>query len=94
MTGLHTTQGVSKQGRSTMSALCKKVGRLRNTITDLRVKLAAARQEVEVQITKAEKHYELGTEYFDLMVKAEREIAGLRKLLKIDAVITATEENK
>jgi len=60
---------------------------------DLRVKLEAARQEVEVQKAKAEKHYELGTEYFDLMVKADREIAGFRKLLKIDAVITPLEKN-
>jgi len=47
----------------------------------LRVKLEAARQEVEVQKAKADKHYELGTEYFDLMVKAEREIAALRDVL-------------
>jgi len=51
----------------------------------LREQLAASRQEVEVQKTKADKHYELGTEYFDLMVKAEREIAGLQKLLKRSA---------
>jgi hypothetical protein len=44
----------------------------------LREQLAASKQEVEVQKAKAEKHYELGTEYFDLMVKAEREIAALR----------------
>lgn len=86
--------GCIQAGPKHYECALQEVGRLRNTITDLRVKLAAARQEVEVQITKAEKHYELGTEYFDLMVKAEREIAGLRKLLKIDAVITATEENK
>jgi regulator of replication initiation timing len=51
----------------------------------LREQLAASKQEVEVQKAKAEKHYELGTEYFDLMVKAEREIAGLQKLLKRSA---------
>jgi hypothetical protein len=51
----------------------------------LREQLAASRQEVEVQKAKADKHYELGTEYFDLMVKAEREIAGLQKLLKRSA---------
>ena len=51
----------------------------------LREKLAASKQEVEVQKAKADKHYELGTEYFDLMVKAEREIAGLQKLLKRSA---------
>ena len=58
----------------------------------LREQLAASRQEVEVQKAKAEKHYELGTEYFDLYTKAEREIAGLQKLLKIDAVITPREK--
>ena len=47
----------------------------------LREQLAASRQEVETQKTKADKHYELGTEYFDLMVKAEREIATLRDAL-------------
>ena len=51
-------------------------------IAILREQLAASRQEVEVQKAKADKHYELGTEYFDLMVKAEREIATLQKLLK------------
>jgi hypothetical protein len=50
-------------------------------IVDLRVKLETARQEVEVQKAKADKHYELGTEYFDLYTKAEREIAGLRDVL-------------
>lgn len=46
---------------------------------------ARRRKGIEVQKTKAEKHYELGTEYFDLYTKAEREIAGLQKLLKRSA---------
>ena len=46
------------------------IGRLRDTVTDLRVKLEAAKQEAEIQKAKAEKHYELGTEYFDLYTKA------------------------
>jgi hypothetical protein len=45
---------------------------LRDTVTDLRVKLAASRQETEIQKAKADKHYELGTEYFDLYTKALR----------------------
>jgi hypothetical protein len=115
--------GCSESGPKHYKCALLEIGRLRLTITDLREKLEAAGQEVEVQKAKAEKHYELGIEYFDLMVKAEREIAGLQKLLKksatyivdypligqrdriflnqidaalnkIDAVITATEENK
>jgi hypothetical protein len=50
-------------------------------IAILREQFAASKQEVEVQKAKADKHYELGTEYFDLMVKAEREIAALRDVL-------------
>ena len=46
------------------------IGRLRLTITDLRVKLEASKQETEIQKAKADKHYELGTEYFDLYTKA------------------------
>ena len=46
------------------------IGRLRLTITDLRAKLEASKQETEIQKAKAEKHYELGTEYFDLYTKA------------------------
>ena len=38
----------------------------------LREQLAASRQEVEVHKAMAEKHYELGTEYFDLYTKAVR----------------------
>jgi hypothetical protein len=53
----------------------------REEVAALREQLAASRQEVEVQKAKADKHYELGTEYFDLMVKAEREIATLRDAL-------------
>jgi len=60
----------------------QEIGRLRGTIMDLRVKLEAAKQEAKIQKVKTDKNYELGTEYFDLMVKAEREIAGLQKLLK------------
>jgi len=72
--------GCSESGPKHYECALAEIGRLRLTITHLR-------EEVE-------KHYELGTEYFDLYTKAEREIAGLRKLLKIDAIITATEENK
>ena len=54
---------------------------LERELAALREQLAASRQEVEVQKAKADKHYELGTEYFDLMVKAEREIAALRDVL-------------
>jgi len=115
--------GCIQAGPKHYECALQEIGRLRLTITDLRERLEAAGQEVKVQKAKAEKHYELGTEYFDLMVKAEREIAGLQKLLKrsatyiadyplsgqrdriflyqidaalnkIDAVITATEENK
>lgn len=39
-------------------------------IIDLEKELEAARQETEIQKAKAEKHYELGTEYFDLYTKA------------------------
>ena len=39
-------------------------------IINLEKKLEAARQETEIQKAKAEKHYELGTEYFDLYTKA------------------------
>jgi len=72
--------GCIEAGSKHYKCALAEIGRLRLTITHLRVEV--------------EKHYELGTEYFDLYTKAEREIAGLRKLLKIDAIITATEENK
>ena len=39
-------------------------------IIDLEKELEAARQETEIQKAKADKHYELGTEYFDLYTKA------------------------
>lgn len=39
-------------------------------IINLEKKLEAARQETEIQKAKADKHYELGTEYFDLYTKA------------------------
>ena len=39
-------------------------------IINLEKKLEAAKQETEIQKAKADKHYELGTEYFDLYTKA------------------------
>ena len=77
--------GCIQSGVAHYECALQEIGRLRGTIMDLRVKLAASKQETEIQKVKAEKHYQLGTEYFDLMVKAEREIAGLQKLLKRSA---------
>ena len=74
--------GCSESGARHYKCALLEISRLLDTVTDLRVKLEAAKQEAEIQKAKAEKHYDLGTEYFDLMVKAEREIAGLQKLLK------------
>ena len=39
-------------------------------IINLEKKLEASKQETEIQKAKADKHYELGTEYFDLYIKA------------------------
>ena len=77
--------GCIQAGPKHYECALQEIGRLRGTIMDLRVKLEASKQETEIQKVKAEKHYQLGTEYFDLMVKAEREIAGLQKLLKRSA---------
>lgn len=73
--------GCIQAGLKHYECALQEIGRLRLTITDLRVKLETAGKEIEVQKAKADKHYELGTEYFDLMVKAEREIATLRDAL-------------
>ena len=81
--------GCIQAGPKHYECALQEIGRLRLTITDLRAKLEASKQETEIQKAKAEKHYEFGTEYFDLMVKAEREIAGLQKLLKRSATYIA-----
>jgi len=47
--------GCSESGPKHYKCALLEIARLRNTITDLRVKLAAARQETEIQIFKAEK---------------------------------------
>jgi len=47
--------GCIQAGPKHYECALQEIGRLRNTITDLRVKLAAARQETEIQIFKAEK---------------------------------------
>jgi hypothetical protein len=39
-------------------------------IADLREKLAASMQEAEIHKRQAEKHYELGKEYYDFYIKA------------------------
>lgn len=62
--------GCIQSGVAHYECALQEIGRLRGTIMDLRVKLEAAKQEAEIQKAKAEKHYELGTEYFDLYTKA------------------------
>ncbi|CAB4166323.1 hypothetical protein UFOVP1025_6 [uncultured Caudovirales phage] len=62
--------GCSESGARHYKCALLEISRLRDTVTDLRVKLEAAKQETEIQKVKAEKHYELGTEYFDLYTKA------------------------
>ena len=64
--------GCIQAGPKHYECALQEIGRLRLTITDLRVKLEASRQEVEVHKAMADKHYELGTEYFDLYTKAVR----------------------
>ena len=64
--------GCSESGARHYKCALLEISRLRDTITDLRVKLEAAKQEAEIQKAKAEKHYERGTEYFDLYTKALR----------------------
>ena len=64
--------GCIQAGPKHYECALQEIGRLRGTIMDLRVKLEAAKQETEIQKVKAEKHYELGTEYFDLYTKALR----------------------
>ena len=62
--------GCSESGARHYKCALLEIARLRDTITDLRVKLEASKQETEIQKAKADKHYELGTEYFDLYTKA------------------------
>ena len=64
--------GCIQAGKAHYECALQEIGRLRGTIMDLRVKLEASRQEAEIHKLQAEKHYELGTEYFDLYTKAVR----------------------
>ena len=64
--------GCIQSGVAHYECALQEIGRLRGTIMDMRVKLEAAKQETEIQKAKADKHYELGTEYFDLYTKALR----------------------
>ena len=64
--------GCIQAGPKHYECALQEIGRLRGTIMDLRAKLEASKQETEIQKTKADKHYELGTEYFDLYTKALR----------------------
>ena len=62
--------GCIQSGVAHYECALQEIGRLRGTIMDLRVKLEASKRETEIQKAKADKHYELGTEYFDLYNKA------------------------
>ena len=64
--------GCIQAGPKHYECALQEIGRLRLTITDLRVKLEASKQEAEIHKFQAEKNYELGTEYFDLYTKAVR----------------------
>ena len=64
--------GCIQSGKAHYECALHEIGRLRLTITDLRVKLEASKQEAEIHKFQAEKNYELGTEYFDLYTKAVR----------------------
>jgi len=64
--------GCIQAGPKHYECALQEIGRLRLTITDLRVKLEASKQEAEIHKLQAEKNYELGTEYFDLYTKAVR----------------------
>ena len=49
--------GCIQAGPKHYECALQEIGRLRLTITDLRVKLEAAKQEAEIQKAKADKHY-------------------------------------
>jgi len=71
-TGTTHYAGCIQAGPKHYECALQEIGRLRLTITDLRVKLEASKQEAKIHKLQAEKNYELGTEYFDLYTKAVR----------------------
>jgi hypothetical protein len=65
--------GCSESGPKHYECALQEIGRLRLTITDLRVKLEASRQEAEIHKLQAEKHNELATKYYDFYTKAVKD---------------------